>query len=53
MKKAETSKKDKPVPDVVEKQQQQPRKSPVELDIADLKQVSGGLPRGSWKKTSE
>jgi hypothetical protein len=34
--------------DVVNKEQK-PNKGPVKLELADLKQVSGGLPKGSWR----
>jgi hypothetical protein len=47
MKKAASNGKNKPAADVV-REKQQPKKGPVELDLRDLKQVSGGLPRGSW-----
>lgn len=49
MKKAVFSKKSKSSADVV-KQEKQPKKGPVTLDLADLKKVSGGLPKGGgWK----
>lgn len=45
MKKSVFSKKSTTAADVVT-QQKQPKKGPVALDAADLKQVSGGLPKG-------
>ncbi|MEO7851648.1 MAG: hypothetical protein ABIR94_05220 [Rubrivivax sp.] len=50
MKKSVFSKKIKAEVDVVTKEQP-PNKGPVKLDPADLKQVSGGLPKGSWGTT--
>jgi len=47
MKKAVFSKKSTTEVDVVTKEQP-PKKGPVKLEPADLKQVSGGLPKGSW-----
>ncbi len=47
MKKSVFSKKSTTEVDVVTKDQQ-PKKGPVKLELADLKQVSGGLPKGSW-----
>ena len=48
MKKAVAPKKNKTATDVVA--QKKPAKSgPVELDLAELKKVSGGLPKGGWK----
>lgn len=47
MKKAVFSKKSTTNPDVVAKDQQT-KPGPVSLDVADLKKVSGGLPRGGW-----
>lgn len=48
MKKAVTPKKNKTAVDVVP-QKKQIKTGPVELDLADLKKVSGGLPNGTWK----
>jgi hypothetical protein len=48
MKKAVTPKKNKTAADVVP-QKKQAKSGPVELDLAELKKVSGGLPRGGWK----
>lgn len=45
MKKSVFSKKSTAKVDVVSKEQ---KKGPVSLDVADLKQVSGGLPKGGW-----
>jgi hypothetical protein len=45
MKKAVAPKKNKTVADVVP-QKKQAKSGPVELNLADLKKVSGGLPRG-------
>lgn len=50
MKKAVPPKKNKTAPDVVP-QKKQVKSGPVELDLAELKKVSGGLPRGTWIKT--
>ena len=47
MKKSVFSKKSTPAADVVN-QKKLPKKGPVALDLADMKQVSGGLPRGGW-----
>ncbi len=47
MKKSVFSKKSTAEVDVVSKEKQ-PKKGPVKLELADLKQVSGGLPKGSW-----
>ena len=47
MKKAVFSKKSTTTTDVVV-QGKKPQKGPVALDLADLKQVSGGLPKGGW-----
>ena len=49
MKKAVASKKNKTAADVVT-QKKQAKSGPVELDLADLKKVSGGLPKGGWEK---
>ena len=49
MKKAVTPKKNKTATDVVP-QKKQTKTGPVELDLADLKKVSGGLPKGGWEK---
>lgn len=49
MKKAVAPKKTKTAPDVVtQKKQPQIKSGPAELDLADLKKVSGGLPKGGW-----
>jgi hypothetical protein len=47
MKKAVAPKKNKTATDVVAKKKQA-KSGPVELDLAELKKVSGGLPRGGW-----
>ena len=47
MKKSVFSKKSTTAADVVT-QPKQPKKGPVALDLADMKQVSGGLPKGQW-----
>jgi hypothetical protein len=47
MKKAVSPKKNKTVADVVPKIKQA-KSGPVELDLAELKKVSGGLPKGGW-----
>jgi hypothetical protein len=47
MKKAVTPKKNKTAADVVP-QRKQAKSGPVELDLAELKKVSGGLPNGKW-----
>ncbi len=49
MKKAVAPKKSKTAADVVT-QKKQVKSGPVELDLADLKKVSGGLPKGGWEK---
>ena len=49
MKKAVSPKKNKTATDVVV-QKKQTKTGPVELDLADLKKVSGGLPKGGWEK---
>jgi hypothetical protein len=49
MKKADLSKKNKTVADVVP-QKKQAKTGPVVLDTAELKKVSGGLPSGTWNK---
>ncbi len=48
MKKAVSPKKNKTATDVVP-QKKQAKSGPVELDLAELKKVSGGLPHGTWK----
>lgn len=48
MKKAVSPKKNKTA-DVVPPKKQT-KTDPVELDLAELKKVSGGLPRGGWEK---
>lgn len=45
MKKADVSKKTK---SPVETKKQPPKAGPVELSLADMKKVSGGLPKGGW-----
>jgi hypothetical protein len=47
MKKAVAPKKNKTAADVVP-QKKQPKAGPIELDLAELKKVSGGLPNGTW-----
>lgn len=49
MKKAVGTKKNKTATDVVV-QKKQVKTGPVELDLADLKKVSGGLPKGGWER---
>ncbi|MGL6108526.1 MAG: hypothetical protein ACRC2B_00350 [Rubrivivax sp.] len=49
MKKTVSPKKNKTAPDVVP-QKKEAKSGPMELDLADLKKVSGGLPHGSWKQ---
>ena len=49
MKKAVSPKKNKTAADVVP-QKKQAKTGPVELDLAELKKVSGGLPRGGWRQ---
>ena len=49
MKKAVSPKKNKTAADVVP-QKKQTKTGPVELDLAELKKVSGGLPRGGWER---
>ena len=49
MKKAVAPKKNKTAADVVT-QKKQVKSGPIELDLADLKKVSGGLPKGGWGK---
>jgi len=49
MKKAVAPKKIKTAADVVP-QKKQTKTGPVELDLADLKKVSGGLPSGTWNQ---
>lgn len=46
MKQASVSKKTKVAKDVVKQDIKPAKTGPVELDISDLKKVSGGLPRG-------
>jgi hypothetical protein len=48
MKKAVPAKKNKTAADVVPQKKQAKTTGPVELDLAELKKVSGGLPRGGW-----
>ncbi|HRH87127.1 MAG TPA: hypothetical protein PLO41_09800 [Rubrivivax sp.] len=49
MKKAVSPKKtNKTATDVVPQKKQTTKTGPVELDLAELKKVSGGLPRGGW-----
>jgi hypothetical protein len=52
MKKAVTSKKNKTAADVVP-QKKQAKSGPVELDLAELKKVSGGAPKGGWLFSSK
>jgi hypothetical protein len=47
MKKAVSPKKNKTAADVVP-QKKQAKSGPIELDLTELKKVSGGLPRGGW-----
>jgi hypothetical protein len=47
MKKAVSQKKNKTAADVVP-QKKQAKSGPIELDLAELKKVSGGLPKGGW-----
>jgi hypothetical protein len=46
MKQASVSKKTKVAKDVVKQDNKPAKAGPVELDVSDLKKVSGGLPRG-------
>lgn len=48
MKKAVSPKKNKTAADVVEQKKQPNKTGPVELDLDELKKVSGGLPKGGW-----
>ena len=48
MKKAVAPKKNKTAADVVPQKKQAKTTGPVELDLAELKKVSGGLPKGGW-----
>jgi hypothetical protein len=48
MKKAVSPKKNKTAADVVPQKKQAKTTGPVELDLADLKKVSGGAPKGGW-----
>lgn len=48
MKKAVAPKKNKTAADVVPEKKQPKTSGPVELDLADLKKVSGGAPKGGW-----
>jgi hypothetical protein len=48
MKKAVSPKKNKTAADVVPQKKQPNKTGPVELDLEELKKVSGGLPRGGW-----
>jgi hypothetical protein len=52
MKKAVTPKKSKTAADVVP-QKKQAKSGPVELDLAELKKVSGGAPKGGWLFSSK
>ena len=47
MKKAVSPKKNKTAADVVP-EKKQAKTGPVELDLSDLKKVSGGAPKGGW-----
>ena len=49
MKKAVAPKKNKTAEDVVTQKKQERKSGPVELDLEELKKVSGGLPKGGWK----
>ena len=48
MKKAVSPKKNKTAADVVPQKKQPAKSGPVELDLEELKKVSGGLPKGGW-----
>lgn len=48
MKKAVSPKKNKTAADVVPQKKQPTKTGPVELDLEELKKVSGGLPKGGW-----
>jgi hypothetical protein len=48
MKKAVAPKKNNKTAADVVPQKKQTKTGPVELDLTDLKKVSGGLPRGGW-----
>lgn len=48
MKKAVNPKKNKTAADVVVQKKQTNKTGPVELDLEELKKVSGGLPKGGW-----
>jgi hypothetical protein len=52
MNKAVEPKKNKTAEDVVSKKKQPSKTGPVELNLDELKKVSGGLPKGGWIKTS-
>lgn len=49
MKKAVAPKKSKTAADVV-RQKKQVKSGPVELDLSEMKKVSGGLPFGTWRE---
>jgi hypothetical protein len=49
MNKAVAPKKKKTAEDVVTQKKQEPKTGPVELNLEELKKVSGGLPKGGWK----
>ena len=55
MKQAPVTKKAKAAKDVVAQDPKPAKTGPVELDSADLKKVSGGLPRGGggWASTNK
>ena len=48
MKKAVSPKKNKTAADVVAQKKPAKTTGPVELDLSDLKKVSGGAPKGGW-----
>lgn len=48
MKKAVSPKKNKTAADVVVQKKKTQTTGPVELDLSDLKKVSGGAPKGGW-----
>ena len=49
MKKAVAPKKNKTADDVVTQKKQENKSGPVELNLEELKKVSGGLPKGGWR----
>jgi hypothetical protein len=50
MKKAVSPQKNKTAADVVTQKKQAKTSGPVELDLSDLKKVSGGTPKGTWAR---